>query len=424
MNSKFQRGEWPDIKPETSPTALSLSDLEGEEINASIELVSALCGISTVFARKIVGRKRYLNRQDVFQLLMLDCFTETFVPRSKILGFLTQEGSVPQDVLRVDRSYLQQGNALDLIERLPDGTVSCTVTSTPYWGVRLYDEAIAVSWADGEVCPFGHEQTPEGFIRHSVEILWRLKPKMRNDGSIWWNIGDTFNTRTQIRTNASETLKAMKGLDRRTWTNHDCRRYSAGHSYLKDGEQCLIPQRIAQRASAIGLFMRSVIIWNKNGSLPETVGTRVTRSVEYILHLTLTRAPKFNKAAYREVEPQYGGRNRKLEGDKLTDAWHLSTSSGDEGHGAQFPVSLPGRCIILSTDPGDLVLDPFVGSGNSALAAEHLDRSWIGFDVAESYIATAQRRVERLRKIMRSNLPPQRRIAAEAEILNEEVLSR
>src|SRR5690606_4164853 len=119
---------------------------------------------------------------------------------------------------------------------------------------------------------------------------------------------------------------------------------------------------------------KSLITWKKDGSMPETVSTRVTREAEFIIHLSLQRNPYFEKEAFRRLPKTLGGRHPTLENDKVTDVWCLPTSNGTGGHGAQFPLSLPGRCIGLSTRKGALVLDPFVGSGTTSLAAKALGR--------------------------------------------------
>jgi DNA methylase len=76
--------------------------------------------------------------------------------------------------------------------------------------------------------------------------------------------------------------------------------------------------------------------------------------------------------------------------------WYVPTANGKNGHGAEFAVSLPGRCISLTTKPEDLVLDPFIGSGTSALAAMELGRRCVGFGTSQTYLANAQERVEQL----------------------------
>lgn len=362
----------------------------------AIEDAAPVLGMSPSFINRVLGeRSTRLTLKDVLLLLDQDSFSETFVPRSSVPSYLLaqQEAAQVERAVPRDAHELTLGDSVSLIGSLPDASIQCVVTSTPYWGMRLYDKSFERTWADGETCPFGNEQTPEGFIRHSVEVLFHIKRTLTKSASVWWNLMDTFNTRTQIRTNAAETLRAMQGKDERGWKDHACRRYSAGHAYLKDGEQCVIPAQVAQRASRLGYYLKSIITWKKNGSLPETVETRVTREQESILHFAVDRAPLFVKGAFLTHAESLGGRNRRYEAEKLTDVWHFSTAAGQDGHGAQFPLALPARCISLSTKRGDLVLDPFVGSGTASVAAKLLERRSVGFDISEKYLKTARRRL-------------------------------
>jgi DNA modification methylase len=351
------------------------------------------------FIKKVLGHDGRPTLAEVLLLLDQDAFQETFVQRSRIAEYLvataaTTRPTSPLATQVADHQFIR-GNAVDLIPQLGEASVQCVVTSTPYWGTRLYEEHVDHEWADGEKCALGHEQTPEGFIRHTVEILYLLKRVLTDDGSIWWNLMDVFNTRTQIRSNAAETLNAMRGNETRGWSDYRCRRYSAGHAYLKDGEQCGIPAQVATRLSRIGYYVKSVISWKKNGSLPETVESRVTREVEYIIHLAKVRTPRFYKKRFAEVPESLGGRSLRYEAEKLTDIWHFATATGLDGHGAQFPIALPARCINLCTDVGDAVLDPFVGSGTTSVAALLTARRSIGFDVSDYYLAVAKRRVSK-----------------------------
>lgn len=402
MKPRTQLAGWPDIHPRSSVSGWERPE-GGDGYAFSIEEVAPVVGLQPAFVRRVLGSSKSLGFRDIEKLLLLDDAAETFVPRSKVVAYFERLASLKHvDQLRPHSIPLNQvicGDAHKLIPALQDESVDCVVTSTPYWAVRIYGTPKLVEWADGEICSYGHEQTPEGFIRHSVEILYLLKSKLAQHGSIWWNVGDTFNTRTQIRGNAAETLRAMKGLDRRRWTEHNCRRYSAGHAYLEDGEQSLIPQRIAERASRIGYMVRSMISWSKDGSMPEPTKSRVTKAVEHIIHLTKVRTPYFDKEAYRTTPAMLGGRNPLFEHDKITDVWHLPTSSGGGGHGAQFPLSLPGRCISLSTKENSIVLDPFAGSGTSGLAALKLKRQFIGFDVSQEYVDLANKKLAQASQI-------------------------
>lgn len=386
----------PDIKPQTKVGVLQREKYRTIGTEFPFDKVALAVGMSPTFIRRVCGRKNHLSVQDVLLLLYQDAFKETVVPRSMVIDYLLTNRTIPArtTVLANNATHaLIHGHVLEKLAVIPSGSIRCVVTSTPYWGLRIYKEPYFVHWVDGEVCPYGHEQTPEGFLRHTTEVLAALYDVLAEDGSIWWNVMDSFNTRTQIRNNAAEALRAMQGKDNRAWGDHECRRYSAGHAYLKDGEQCLIPALIAERASRIGYYVKTVITWAKTSTLPEPQESRVSRNLEYVLHFTKVRTPLFNKEIYRNLPVALGGRNNGRETDKLSDVWTLPTSSGRDGHGAQFPIALPGRCIALSTVEGDVVLDPFVGAGNSGVAARALGRRFIGIDICEEYLTTAERRI-------------------------------
>lgn len=409
-----QNNKLPDIKPQTKVVALEPQKYSSIDAKFPIERVAKIVGMLPSFIKRVLGPKKNLSVQDVLLLLDQDAFCETVVPRSKVLDYLLREDIVSKNIAPLEgrsQHILTHGHVLEKLKTLPRNSVQCVVTSTPYWGLRIYKDPFFSEWADGDNCPFGHEQTPDGFLRHTTEVLLALQDVLAEDGSIWWNVMDSFNTRTQIRGNASEALKAMQGKDNRAWGDHECRRYSAGHSYLKDGEQCLIPMQIAKRASQLGYYVKTVITWAKTSSLPEPQSSRVSRNLEYILHLTKVRAPLFNKEIYRSLPSHLGGRNNNSETDKLSDVWTLPTSSGRDGHGAQFPIALPGRCIALTTKEGDVVLDPFVGAGNSGVAAKSLGRKFIGIDVCQEYLDTASRRIEEVEEVEEVETLPVKELA-------------
>lgn len=384
------------IQPRTPVASLDRSRYLDSQARFSVSEVAPLVGMNAAFIRRVVGHNHSLSVSDVLTLVDQDAFGETFVPRSRVLDYLMREQpeEPERDFEMPERYDLVHGDCLSLVATLPNASVQCVVTSTPYWAMRVYKEARAIAWADGEVAPYGHEQTPEGFVRHTVEIIHALSRVLTDDGSIWWNVMDTFNTRTQIRGNAVEALRAMQGGDHyKVWSEHEYRRYSAGHAYLKDGEQVGIPALIAQRSSRLGLYVKSTITWAKTATLPEPQKSRVSRQLEYVIHLTKQRTPKFNKEAYGRLSTALGGRNPLLETAKLSDVWVIPTSSGGDGHGAQFPLALPGRCIGLSTSPGDVVLDPFVGSGTSVVAALAMGRRGIGLDTSQEYLTVAEGKV-------------------------------
>lgn len=401
-----------DIKPKSPVTRLrrDFSDEErAQRIDASE--AAAVVGISRAFLGRALGygpraRPKTISLGQVLDLLDVDGYQETFVPRSVVPHYLLRtKTSAEQPPFPLPERHLSPvlvaGDARQWLGALPQHSVQCMVTSSPYWGMRVYDNVRDVIWADGERCPYGFEQTPEGFIRHTIELLYLLKPAMSTTGSVWWNLMDTYNTRTPIRGSSKEKLNAMGQHPDYAlrWTEHAACRHSAGHMYLDDGELALIPMRVAERASRIGYTLKSCITWNKH-STPEPVKSRVTRQAEFIIHLAVGgRTPFFDKKAWQELERPLGGCNPTYESpEKLTDVWSFPSAGGKNGHGAEFPLALPGRCIALTSNPGDLVLDPFVGSGTSAIAAIELERRFVGFDVSSNYIDIAQARIKELVK--------------------------
>lgn len=80
--------------------------------------------------------------------------------------------------------------------------------------------------------------------------------------------------------------------------------------------------------------------------------------------------------------------------DMTTDVWEIPTESARRvGHPAPFPVELPKRLIELYTYPGDLVLDPFMGAGSSAVAALRVERHFVGYDTEQTYVDLANERI-------------------------------
>lgn len=399
-----------DIIPKSSTARLSRGHSKKElQREFDAELVSAVVGMSRAFIARALERpgtrSKVFTLAEVLWLLDVDGFQETFIPRSRIPKYLLEGSAQPPSQVpglrrsekQVGEATLKVGDARDLLSQLEARSVQCVVTSTPYWGMRVYDNERDIHWADGESCPYGFEQTPEGFIRHTVELLYLLKPAIAAEGSVWWNIMDTYNTRTPIRGNARERLDAMgeKSGSRKGWTEHSACRHSSGHMYLDDTELSSIPSRIAERASRIGYKLKSFITWRKHIATPEPAKSRVSRQAEYILHLSINRAPFFDKKAWQALGPELGGPNvdEYESAEKITDVWRLPSSTGKNGHGAEFPLALAGRCIALTSREGDLVLDPFIGSGTTAAAAVRLHRRCLGYDISEKYIDIAVKRV-------------------------------
>ncbi|HZQ06924.1 MAG TPA: site-specific DNA-methyltransferase [Anaerolineae bacterium] len=287
-------------------------------------------------------------------------------------------------------NLLINAHVLDALDILAANSVQTVVTSPPYWGMRRYRKGMKCQWPDKVNVPFGAEPTPELYVHRTREVLCRLKNCLRSDGIIWWNLGDTYFTRAILRESSSERLAAFEGRRKDKWVSAPLKRYSSGHQYLKDKDLTLMPFLIAHSAQQIGLWLRSVIIWEKENHLPEPRIDRPVSSHEYILMFTKSKHYKWNYARARERRMSDESEERQLR-----TIWKMSTAGGKVGHPAMFPEELVERCIQLSTRKKDVVLDPFVGSGTTALVAARLGRSYIGVDIVREYLQLASERLKR-----------------------------
>jgi len=267
----------------------------------------------------------------------------------------------------------------------------------------------------------GLEPSPELFIRHLIEILREIKRVLKKTGCVFINIGDSYVSGKARWSSTPQTISGKK--DRGEPIN--CRPDQIGHPILKDKDLCLIPQRLAIAAQEDGWWVRSIIIRAKTNPMPESVRDRPTTSHDYILMLTKSARYYWNIDAVREPHlPQTYKRAESPMGtfgsasgetlirgpvkkDKITrmvelnplgrnirSVWHFPNKSTPEAHFATFPEELPRRCILATTKEGDLVLDPFIGSGTTAVAAMKLGRRCIGIDLSETYCEMARKRIE------------------------------
>lgn len=309
-------------------------------------------------------------------------------------SLLSPDSVAPPEEFAVDRVVV--GNCLDWLRAMPSAFVQTVVTSPPYWGVRRYADDQVTKWADGSQVALGQEKWPEEYVRHTLEILRLMKRVVREDGVVWWNIGDTYMTRSHVRAGSGERLDALEGRRRNeSWKDYPVRRYSAGHPYLKDKDLTLVPFQIAIGAERIGWYVRSVIVWSKANTLPESVKDRPTTSHEYIFMLTQSRFYKYDAdAATEEAMSEWALPDLVPGRRNLRTVWSFGTSIGHGNHVAAFPMELPMRCIAATSDPQDLVFDPFAGSGTTLFAARQLGRRYFGCDISPTYVTEAGERLQ------------------------------
>ncbi len=299
----------------------------------------------------------------------------------------------------VDLDRIVIGDALVELRALPSDLVQAVVTSPPFWGQRVYEDEVAVNWAAGDSVAFGREVTPEEYVQHSAQVLGELTRVLKPRGTIWWNVGDTYVTRTILHGNSGDRIRRYGGV-RSSWADTENKRASSGHDYLKDKDLAMIPFMVANAAQRQGLWLRSVIVWSKQHAteqaeaesrahMPEVVADRPVTGHEYILLFAKQRAYDYHTANITDAN-----------GDATTvnvrTVWSFPPVSKSSVHGARFPEVLPSRCIQLGTQSGELVLDPFAGQGTTLVAAAALGRRYIGIEVSPTYVAEAKRRLNQL----------------------------
>ncbi|HXT35874.1 MAG TPA: site-specific DNA-methyltransferase [Chloroflexota bacterium] len=262
------------------------------------------------------------------------------------------------------RSTVITGEALAVLQSLPSGCVQAVVTSPPYWSLRDYD-------IPGQI---GLENDPDAFVDILVKVFDEVRRVLTEDGSLWLNIGDSYTSGGRTW-RAPDKKNPVRAMSTRPPTPDG----------LKSKELVGIPWRLAFALQAAGWYLRSDVIWRKPNAMPESVKDRPTRSHEYLFFLTKAERYYYDYDAVRETNDR-----------AVRSVWDINTQPFPEAHFATFPPALVEPCIRLSTRHGDLVLDPFLGSGTVAQIAIEHGRPFIGIELNPEYVAIARRRIARM----------------------------
>jgi site-specific DNA-methyltransferase (adenine-specific) len=267
---------------------------------------------------------------------------------------------------------IRQGDCLDLVRGIEDGSVDCVVTSPPYWGLRSY--GIPDAW--------GLESTLDEHLERLIALFREIRRVLATSGSIWLVYGDAYSCKTS-QTHAPEP----EGRERRKTGGERIGRRI--RSDLPIG--CLhgMPWRIALAlVDELGLVLRQDVVWAKPNPMPESVGdSRCTRSHEYVFHFVKRMGYYWDRSAMREpaVTNYAVTRNRR-------DVWTVPVAKTDDAHFAVFPERLI-RPMVIATCPVDgLVLDPFSGTGTVGRICAETGRGFIGFEINGGYVEMARKR--------------------------------
>jgi DNA modification methylase len=265
--------------------------------------------------------------------------------------------------LAASGSALVQGDAHRILAALPSGIAQTVVTSPPYWSLRDYG-------IEGQL---GLEPSVHEFVDALAELFDEVRRVLAPDGTLWLNIGDSY-TSGNRGWRAPDRKNVARAMGTRPPTPEG----------LKPKDLIGVPWRLAFALQERGWYLRSDLVWNKPNAQPESVGDRPTRSHEYLFLLSRSERYRYDVDAVR-------GPN----GRRLRSVWDLNTQASRDsaGHFATYPESLAERCILLGSGEGDLVLDPFLGSGTTAVAAARLGRRFLGCELNLEYVEMAARRL-------------------------------
>ena len=288
---------------------------------------------------------------------------------------------------------------------LPNTARMC-VTSPPYYGLRDYG---------GEEKQIGQENTPEEYIQNLVEVFREVREVLTDDGTLWVNIGDSY---YNYRPGKGQTYpKQTVASNRQDLPEYSSKRGNKLDGY-KEKDLIGIPWMLAFALRADGWYLRQDIIWHKPNPMPESVKDRCTKAHEYIFLLSKNKKYYYDHEAIKEkaVGERWGGntpinmnntkdtdnqfsgltRPRKMVYDKRNkrSVWKVTTRPYKEAHFAVYPPELIIDCIKAGSEEGDCVLDPFMGSGTTAMVAKSLGRDYIGCELHEDYGNLIQKRIE------------------------------
>ena len=328
----------------------------------------------------------------------------------------------------IEKNTIINGNSLEVLKSLPDNSIDCCVTSPPYYALRDYG-------CDGQI---GLEETPEKYIESLCDVFSEVRRVLTPEGTLWLNIGDSYNGNKVGNTEVAKNKKVSESNDfhKKLWGG------------AKPKDLIGIPWMLAFALRSQGWYLRQDIIWHKPNPMPESVTDRCTKSHEYIFLMSKSQKYYFDYEAIQEPcadqsrtnyacgnrtnginkdrnDNDFGERSKnwkprtkncQYDGQK-PNSFHLSRENGEpdkeyyvrnkrdvwsvnvkpcsEAHFATYPFELIKPCILAGCPENGIVLDPFMGSGTTAIVARSLNRNYLGVELNPEYIKIAHKRLEK-----------------------------
>lgn len=262
----------------------------------------------------------------------------------------------------IKKSKILVGSVFDKLPKIPSESIHCCMTSPPYYGLRDYGQA-------GQI---GLEQTPDAYVARLVEVFREVRRVLRDDGTLWLNLGDSYASGGSGGSGPKSTLRGCTG-------SHVKQAVMNRNPVVRRGvaKQLLgIPWRVAFALQSDGWYLRQEIIWHKPNPLPESMDDRCVKSHESVFLLTkradyffdqvaidepAVSAGKLQRFSYESAkarnlgkEPTGNGRRDAIpvncpETRIKRSVWTIPTKPFRGSHFATFPKKLVEPCILAGT---------------------------------------------------------------------------
>ncbi len=279
------------------------------------------------------------------------------------------------------------------------------VTSPPYYGLRDYGH-------EGQI---GLEETPEEYITAMVEVFRCVWDVLEDDGTLWLNIGDSY---YNYRPGKGQALVKQTVANNNQDLPQTCARRGNKLDGLKEKDLIGIPWMLAFALRADGWYLRQDIIWHKPNPMPESVQDRCTKAHEYIFLMSKSQKYYYDIDSIKEDAHTTDASDRNRDESRLNNTpgrtrmaglttnhyekknkrsvWTVTTKPYEGAHFAVFPSDLIEPCILAGAAPGQVVLDPFMGSGTTAQVAQNLGRQYLGCELNPEYEALQKKRLSQM----------------------------
>lgn len=300
------------------------------------------------------------------------------------------------------------GDAVSLLKRLPAESIDCVVTSPPYWSLRDYG-------VPGQI---GLEDSFDEYLEKLLAVFDEVRRVLNAGGTCWVNLGDAYSTRSSRKGAWQPALST---------TSNKALSFLRPPAPAHLPPKCLLqmPSRFALEMTGRGWTLRNEIIWHKPNCMPQSARDRFTVDFEKLFFFVKSRRYRFTqqfeplrdarRLGHRLINPEssrkrtYGdplvaalnpnsaerSRRRMLErGRNKRCVWKISPRPFHGRHFAVYPEELIETPVLAGCPEGGIVLDPFIGSGTTALVASRLGRRFVGIDLNPEYVRLAKRRIQ------------------------------